>query len=136
MELQLAVSCYLEVNIEGVISVENISDDGTVLVIPKDGSSNPGCEQSIQGCYLPNPAIINVGDTVSFSNTDTVAHTFTSGSPSNGPNGIFDSGLLMSGDDYEFTFEDEGQYDYFDMIRPWMTGTIVVKSIESSVDIT
>ena len=63
-----------EVNIEGVISVDNISDDGTVLIIPKEGSSIPGCEQSIQGCYLPNPTIINVGDTVSFSNADTVQH--------------------------------------------------------------
>jgi plastocyanin/5-hydroxyisourate hydrolase-like protein (transthyretin family) len=131
----IAISSELvsEVNIEGVISVENISDDGTVLVTPKSGSSVPGCEQSIQGCFLPNPTIIDVGDTVSFSNTDTVAHTFTSGSPSNGPNGIFDSSLLMSGDNYEFTFENAGQYDYFDMVHPWMTGTIVVQNEGSSV---
>ena len=129
----IAISSELlsEVNIEGVISVENISDDGTVLVIPKSGSGVPGCEQSIQGCYLPNPTIINPGDTVSFSNTDTAPHTFTSGSPSNGPNGIFDSSLLMSGDMYEFTFEDEGKYDYFDMVHPWMTGTIIVGNSES-----
>ena len=129
----IAISSELlsEVNIEGVISVENVSEDGTVLVIPKSGSGIPGCEQSIQGCYLPNPVIINVGDTVSFLNTDTAPHTFTSGSPSNGPNGIFDSSLLMSGEKYEFTFEDEGKYDYFDMVHPWMTGTITVGNSES-----
>ncbi len=71
------------------------------------GSSSPGCETS-NACFLPASNTINVGDTVEWSNTDTAAHTVTSGSPSEGPSGEFDSSLIMAGATYAHTFDKSG----------------------------
>ena len=88
------------------------------------GSSTPGCEPD---CFIPNKATIAVGGTVSFVNSDSAPHTSTSGSPSDGPDGVWDSSLVMPGSSYDTTISSAGSYDYFCMVHPWMTGTIVVK---------
>lgn len=93
--------------------------------IPK-GTSVPGCEES-NSCYSPADITVNAGDTVEWVNVDTAAHTVTSGSPSNGSSGGFDSGLLMGSATYAFTFESTGSYDYFCMVHPWMVGSIIVE---------
>jgi plastocyanin len=97
----------------------------TVNVSIPSGSSVPGCEESNE-CYIPYEVMISVGDTVSWSNDDTAAHTVTSGNPSEGPDGNFDSSLIIGGAVYEFTFEQEGNYNYFCMVHPWMTGIVQV----------
>jgi len=94
------------------------------VAIPS-GSSSPGCETS-NACFLPSSNTINAGDTVEWSNTDTAAHTVTSGSPSEGPSGEFDSSLIMAGATYAHTFDKSGSYDYFCMVHPWMVGNIKV----------
>ena len=88
------------------------------------GSSTPGCEPN---CFIPNEATIAVGGTVSFVNSDTAPHTSTSGSPSDGPDGVWDSSLVMPGSSYDTTLSSAGSYDYFCMVHPWMTGIIIVK---------
>ena len=90
-----------------------------------EGTSTPGCE-SDNSCYLPADITINAGDTVEWDNIDTAAHTVTSGSPANGPSGVFDSSLLMGSASYAFTFEETGSYDYFCIVHPWMAGTVTV----------
>ncbi len=89
------------------------------------GTAVPGCEETNE-CYLPDTVSINAGDTVIWSNTDTAAHTVTSGSPTDGPDGIFDSSLFMAGATFEVTFDDSGSYDYFCMVHPWMQGNVQV----------
>ena len=89
------------------------------------GTSVPGCEET-NSCYSPADITINVGDTVEWPNVDTAAHTVTSGSPADGPSGIFDSSLLMADATYAFTFEEAGDYDYFCMVHPWMVGSVSV----------
>ena len=89
------------------------------------GTSVPGCEDS-NACYLPADITINAGDTVEWPNIDTAAHTVTSGSPAEGPSGVFDSSLLMADATFAFTFEDAGEYDYFCMVHPWMIGSVSV----------
>ena len=91
------------------------------------GASSPGCETTKE-CYNPDSVEIRTGDTVSWSNDDTAAHTVTSGTP-DGPDGIFDSSLFMAGSTFEFTFDKSGTYPYFCMVHPWMTGEIVVNEI-------
>ena len=88
------------------------------------GSSTPGCEPD---CFIPNKATIAVGGTVSFVNGDTAPHTSTSGSPADGPDGVWDSSLVMPGSSYDTTISSAGSYDYFCMVHPWMTGTIIAK---------
>ena len=96
----------------------------TVEVQNAIGSSSPGCEPN---CFIPNNVTVAVGGTVSFVNGDTAPHTSTSGSPSNGPDGVWDSSLVMPGSSYDTTISSAGSYDYFCMVHPWMTGTIIAK---------
>ena len=89
------------------------------------GTSVPGCEDTNE-CWLPAEISVGVGGTVLWHNTDTVAHTVTSGSPTDGPDGTFDSSLFMAGATFEVTFDDSGSYDYFCMVHPWMQGNVQV----------
>ena len=89
------------------------------------GSSVPGCEETNE-CFIPAEVSVSVGETVTWSNDDSAAHTVTSGIPSEGPDGIFDSSLFMAGTTFEHTFDEAGQYDYFCMVHPWMTGKVQV----------
>ena len=97
----------------------------TVTVeIPVD-TALPGCEIT-DACYIPGSVTINVGDTVAWNNVDIAAHTVTSGSPQTGPNGIFDSILILSGEVFEVTFDEAGSYEYFCLVHPWKLGTVGV----------
>jgi len=89
------------------------------------GTSVPGCEEE-NACFIPFSVSINVGDTVVWSNDDSAAHTVTSGTPSEGPDGVFDSSIFMSATTFEQTFSESGNYDYFCMVHPWMVGQIQV----------
>ena len=110
---------------EPTAPVEESSGPETVSVeIPK-GTASPGCETS-NACFSPALLTINSGDTVEWTNADTAAHTVTSGSPANGPSGVFDSSLIMGGASFENTFDEAGDYDYFCMVHPWMVGNIQV----------
>jgi len=97
----------------------------TVTVVLPAGTSVPGCEET-DACFTPASVSISAGDTVSWDNTDTAAHTVTSGAPADGPDGVFDSSLLMGGSSFEVTFDDSGSYDYFCMVHPWMVGNVTV----------
>ena len=98
-----------------------------VTITPTSYLGAPGCEKTAKGCYHPNIATVDVGGKVVMKNTDTVAHTFTSGTPDGGPDGVFDTSLLMIDGSYEWTPDTVGEYPYFCMVHPWMTGSIVVR---------
>jgi plastocyanin len=93
--------------------------------IPK-GTSAPGCEESNE-CFIPDMVTVSVGGTVTWTNDDTAAHTVTSGTASNGPDGVFDSSIFMSGKTFEHTFDEAGSYDYYCQVHPWMTGNVTVE---------
>jgi plastocyanin len=97
----------------------------TVEVSIPTGTSVPGCEETNK-CFIPSSVSIMKGDTVVWSNDDSAAHTVTSGSPADGPSGMFDSSLLIGGKSFEHTFDSSGSVDYFCMVHPWMTGSIQV----------
>jgi len=89
------------------------------------GSSVPGCDETSE-CFIPAQVSISVGETVTWSNDDTAAHTVTSGLPAEGPDGNFDSSLFMAGTTFDHTFDEAGEYDYFCMVHPWMIGKVSV----------
>jgi predicted secreted protein with PEFG-CTERM motif len=89
------------------------------------GSSTPGCEPD---CFIPSTVVITVGGTVTWENTDTAAHTSSSGTAADGPDGVFDSSLIMAGGSYSHTFDTAGTFDYFCMVHPWMEGTVIVEA--------
>jgi len=78
-------------------------------------------EISIQGnAFSPGNLSIKVGDTVTWINNDSYAHTVKASKSE------FDSGNMASGAKFSFTFSKEGTYDYICGIHTFMTGKIVV----------
>jgi len=91
------------------------------------GSSNPGCETNNM-CYMPYNAALDTGGEAMWHNVDTMAHTVSSGTAAEGPDGIFDSSLVAAGGMFSYKFEEAGTYDYFCMVHPWMTGIVTVSA--------
>jgi len=103
------------------------ADHTEVTISPADGSSSPGCEETSEGCFIPSTATVDVGGHVIMSNTDSAAHTFTAGTPDDGPSGEFDTGLLMGGNSFEYVPDTAGEIPFFCMVHPWMQGLIIVQ---------
>ena len=68
-----------------------------------------------------NDLTINVGDSVTWQNSDSGSHTATA------DGGEFDSGTLANGESFTFTFTTAGTYTYHCGIHSSMTGTITVQ---------
>ena len=85
------------------------------------------------GCYTPMIATVDVGGVVTMTNTDpTGVHTFTSGTVNGftpSPDGAFDTGVLMSGDAFEWSPTEAGTYPYYCMLHTWMIGEIIVQEV-------
>ena len=118
--------------ISGFYLNDTFADHSQITIVPASGSGAPGCEETADGCYIPSTATIDVGGTVIFSNTDSAAHTFTSGIPVTN-DGVFDTSLLMVGSTFEWTPTEAGEQPYYCRAHPWMTGIITVESTSPSV---
>jgi plastocyanin len=70
--------------------------------------------------FNPSSLTVKVGDTVTWTNKDSYAHTVK------GKNGEFDSGNIASGATFSFKFDKEGTVDYICAIHTFMTGKIIV----------
>ena len=110
---------------EDIMMEKTMDKPQTIHVEIPVGTSVPGCERT-NSCFSPADISINAGDTVQWMNVDTAAHTVTSGSPADGPSGVFDSSLVMADAAFAFTFDETGSYDYFCIVHPWMIGSISV----------
>ena len=49
--------------------------------------------KNTDNCFVPSTVVITAGGTVTWENTDTAAHTASSGTAAGGPDGVFDSQL-------------------------------------------
>lgn len=67
----------------------------------------------------PNP-VINIGDTVIWTNIDGSGHTTTSNS------GLWNSGTLQNGQSFSYTFTSAGSFSYRCSIHAAMTGNVTV----------
>ncbi len=105
--------------------VEGQPEDGMTTVTIPAGSASPGCETTNE-CFIPSSITVTVGSTVMWANDDSAAHTVTSGIDMTA-DGTFDSSLLPAGKTFEFTFESSGEYPYYCMVHPWMTGKVTVE---------
>lgn len=72
--------------------------------------------------FSPNSVTINVGDTVTWDNSDAQHHTATA------DDGSFDTGPISSGTPKSVKFSTAGTFAYHCSIHPTMTATIVVKA--------
>jgi len=66
-------------------------------------------------------------DTVTWENADTEMHTVTSGTPEDEVVGeLFDSNLFGPGKSFSHQFIEQGSYEYYCLVHPWMVGTVKV----------
>ena len=106
--------------------VAEASQVSAEIVLIPEGSGAPGCEETDE-CYIPATLNISAGTTVIWENNDAAAHLATSGTPDGGPDGVFDSGMIMGGATYEYEFSETGEFVYYCLVHPWMVGTVVVE---------
>ena len=92
----------------------------------------PGCEND-DSCYIPTSLNIESNQVVLWDNKDSSAHTVTSGTPDEDSSGIFDSGVIAAGEKFSFKFEENGTYDYYCTLHPWMVGFITVGETKPTV---
>jgi len=91
------------------------SGGGTPVSIPL-GASTLG-----NRAFAPDQLEIAVGGTVTWTNTDTVAHTTTA------DQGSWDSGSVAPGGKFSSTYSTAGTFPYHCAIHPGMVGTITVR---------
>ena len=70
--------------------------------------------------FAPASITVHVGDTISWTNQDSAAHTATAS------NGSFDTGTINKGGSGSATFSKAGTIAYICSIHPFMKGTVVV----------
>lgn len=81
------------------------------------------------GQFRPPQKTVSAGTTVFWVNNEPAGgdvYTVTSGQPGQ-PNGVFNSGNILPGGTYQFTFTVAGTYSYFSETDPNMVGEIVVQ---------
>src|SRR5215208_5705575 len=87
---------------------------------------------AVQGSpdYDPDELTAKKGDEVTVVNQDTVPHTATSGTGASDPNSAksFDTSIINGGESATISLAqvEPGQYDYYCMVHPYMTGKITV----------
>ena len=133
---QIIIASLLVIFSIGLLAApQAFADHDEVTIQNAAGSSTPGCEDTADGCFIPNVVTLSKADTeVTWENNDTAAHTASAGTPTDGLSGHWDSSLIMAGGSYTVSFEDyePGTYPYHCMVHPWMAGTIIVEDGTSS----
>jgi plastocyanin len=99
-------------------------DDGSA-----DSGGGGGTQVSMKDLqFSPKDVTVEVGQTVTFTNDESVAHDVHKTS---GPGGDFASGPtggMKQGDSYELALDTPGKYEYVcNLHAPGMAGTITVK---------
>jgi plastocyanin len=74
--------------------------------------------------YVPADATVPVGQTVTWTNSDSVAHTVTKES---GVGPDFDSGTIAAGKTFKQKFGTEGEIAYYCTLHPNQKGTLTVE---------
>jgi plastocyanin len=105
-----------------------IPSDATATSAASSGGSSGGGATAADTvvaksiAYNPDKITVKVGDTVTFKNDDSFAHTFTA------DNGEFDSNNVDGGGSFQFTTDKAGTIAFHCKIHSNMHGTITVES--------
>ena len=117
-----------EVNARPILPEEVLNPPETAQVQMVEGSSNEANGRFFVPLSLRTT--IEIDNRVQWTNNDITSHSVTSDDYVDRINGKFDSmdtiGLVSPGGTYEFTFTAVGEYDYYCVPHPWMTGTVEV----------
>ncbi len=109
----------------GIITATPPINPPTVVptVVPNDRIRMNG------GQFRPPQRTVRAGTTVTWVNNEQAGgpvYTVTSGQPGQ-PNGVFNSGNIVPGGTFQFTFTVPGNYSYYSETDPNMVGEIVVE---------
>ena len=102
-----------------------IAGEEETVTIPEAGQDETGAETEIVDVeirdyeYIPERLTIEVGQTVRWTNYDTVPHDVVG-------SGI-ESEYLQQGEIFTYTFDQEGTYEYICTIHPWMEGEVIAE---------
>jgi plastocyanin len=93
------------------------------------GGGGGGTKVSMENIqFSPKDLSVKAGDTVTFTNNESIPHDVQK---SSGPGENFssgDAGGMQKGDTFELTLDEPGEYEYIcDVHAPGMSGTITVK---------
>lgn len=92
------------------------------LAVPLPAAAAQRDVQVADSAFSPGNLVVQVGDTVTWTNADDRPHTVTAS------DGSFDSGNLDEGGSFSFTFTEPGTYTYRCEYHPDMQATIVVEA--------
>jgi len=98
----------------------------TFFVDIPSGASLPTCVNFANGCFDPDFIPVNLGDSVIWINKDSTTHTSVSGTQASGPDGLWNSGNILSSNSFTVLMDTLGTHDYFCTIHPWMRGVVQV----------
>lgn len=113
-----------------LVSIAMIScSDSSTDSDPGNGNGDPAANEVMMTnqSFTPENLEVEVGTTVTWINDSSEIHTVTSGT--NGDHdGIFNSGEVSPGEEYSYTFDETGTYDYYCIphLNVGMTGTVTV----------
>jgi plastocyanin len=88
-----------------------------VFIAP--GAADPNNDEG--AFFPPEISVSSEGNIVSWTNDDSTEHTVTA------DDGSFDSGPISSGDTFDNTFDEPGDFGYHCSIHPFMTGVVIVE---------
>jgi plastocyanin len=113
-----------QILVGGVVAVVGVALLGGGAALAAGGTAVPGDQAvAIQGfAFSPKTITITVGDTVTWTNSDSTAHTATA------DDGSFDTGTIGANGTGSATFATAGTFAYHCAIHSSMTGTITVQA--------
>jgi plastocyanin len=92
---------------------------------PKAGGTAANAVRIAGFLFKPETLTVPAGTTVTWTNTDDIEHTITSGTPEV-PTAAFDSGNKTKGQTFNHTFSDVGSFAYFCNNHKSMRGEVTV----------
>jgi plastocyanin len=92
------------------------------IALPGQADNAPQAVTIENFTFNPQRLTVKAGGTVTWTNKDDIPHAIAS------TGAVFRSGALDTDDNYSFTFNTPGTYQYFCSLHPHMTGTIVIEA--------
>jgi plastocyanin len=102
------------------VQVEEVMPTPAELVIVDMAVGTASNQDCGAECFIPSTAHVTVGGTVTWKNVDSATHTATE------INSMFDSSIVMANEEYSYTFEEAGTFEYVCTVHPWMKGKVIV----------
>jgi nitrite reductase (NO-forming) len=96
---------------------DNNTTDTEAIQIPQDSGT-----KTTGKTFSPQAALVKAGETVTWTNSDSVPHTIDS------RDGSISSGYITKGKSFQHTFYEAGTYEYYCTLHPWMTGSIKIEA--------